>query len=49
MLKQELTLNLLFLTGCATNQTNQLIIIDEANSHPIESAWIYLADENIEQ
>ncbi|NHZ86743.1 MAG: hypothetical protein GWP19_12855, partial [Planctomycetia bacterium] len=45
MLKQVLALSLIFLIGCSTNITNQLIISDEATSRPIEGAWVFIEEE----
>ncbi len=49
MPKLALALIILFVIGCTTDSTNQLVIIDEATSHPIEGAWVYLIDENTVQ
>ncbi|MCK4903592.1 MAG: M1 family metallopeptidase, partial [Candidatus Marinimicrobia bacterium] len=37
----------LFLISCSVNGTNQLVLIDEATSQPIEGAWVYFEDEQI--
>ena len=46
-MKYTLILILLFIIGCTTDSANQLLIIDEATSNPIEGAWIYLEDEQL--
>ncbi len=47
MPKHTLILILLFIIGCTNDSANQLLIIDETTSHPIEGAWIYLVDEQL--